>query len=88
MTLKEFENIPSNMNFTEYNTLIENKNKLHKKIKQLNAKIIEEEDYISVLTDDEDVTARNIHQNKLIRYLKQKNESLNTLDDINKLLGV
>lgn len=88
MTIKEFCNMPSDMSFTEYNTLMETKHILHKRIKSLNNKIIREEDYISVLIDEYDLSARIEHQTKLSKYQKQRDKYLCELADLNKLLGV
>lgn len=88
MTIEEFSNIPSNMSFEDYSKLIEIKHKLHKKIKTLNDRIIREEDYISVLTDEYDTIARIKHQTKLSKYQRQRDEYLCELADVNKQLGV
>lgn len=88
MKLSEFMNIPVGMSIKEYESLLEERNKLEKQIRKASNKIYDEEDSLQVLTDEVGSSRYNEHMENKLKWESKRDSALNRLNRIEKLILV
>ena len=86
MKLSEFMNIPVGMSIKEYESLLEERNKLEKQIRKASNKIYDEEDSLQVLADEVGSNRYNEHMKSKLKWENKRDKALNRFNQINKLI--
>ena len=86
MNLSEFMNIPVGMSIKEYESLLEERNKLEKQIRKASNKIYDEEDSLQVLADEVGSDRYNKHLENKQKWETKRDKALNRFNQISKLI--
>lgn len=86
MKLSEFMNIPVGMSIKEYESLLEERNRLEKQIRKASNKIYDEEDSLQVLADEVGSSRYNEHMESKLKWENKRDKALNRFNQISKLI--
>lgn len=86
LTITEVLNAPKGMDFTEYETLLEEKKRLEKKIRCANMQVYDAEASLEVLADEIGSERYNLHARNRHSFEVKKQKALERLREIEEKL--